>query len=889
MSQDRAEPATTVVLEELASWSEDLCRQELPSVLPRLLSMYQCSDNWKDHIRVLKILTEMFLPHINYLALEQSFFSQVLPKTVKLFDDMMYDLSGQARELSSQNLELQATLRNILQSMVQLLGALRGCVQHVCTLQESIVLENIHSLPSSVLRVIKSTFVHCKNSDSVYAGRLHLVSDLLQALFKEAYSLQKHLMELLDMVCMDASVVEEDDTSDMVSVIHSVLDICSVISDMDQAFHANTWKFIIKQSLKHQAVIKSQLKHKDIMAALCEDILFSFHSCLQLAEQMTQSGTQDSADNKLFHKRVKLCRFFANSLLHYTKEFLPFLSDSCCTLHELYLQIHSKFPPSLYAPVIPKAQEKEILSVFLVALDPLISQLLSFTPFVEAVLGDKLDLSSELQLPQCLLLVNIMDKLPSQPENVQSLWCERSQYSEHKPRMSLLEAIFYSFEQCSGELSLPANLPEVTTKGQAEVAVTLYQYVCVHLCTFIASFHPSLFPELDVTLLNAVLNSGMITSLLAMDTWCFLARYGTAELCAHHVFIIAHLMEFIQKFSPKEAENLPLWQHISFKAFSPEPKSQIANEVTMVGIAQCKKWLSSRHTLGELESVNVALSALLTVCNSISEALEMGQQAGVLEAVSPLWTILHVNQVSSQPYVQWTLSLLLPLLGFFVQAVEPQLISQVVTLQTSLLKLDPPDYVRLAILDFVSSLGRIFFPQAIQEKVLPSLPSIFTLLLTDKSWLIEQHTLEAFTDFAEGTNHEDIVPQCLNSEETKNKVICFLEKTRMVDETARARVDRIKQEKRVLNGHFVKVKVEREGCLSTLQPRAKRIRQEFPLEEEYRSTLQIAEGALEAVQLLLQRSPAPGWLTVKLEELQMKINTLKSCAQPSASSCNKNT
>ncbi|XP_027724122.1 uncharacterized protein C1orf112 homolog isoform X2 [Vombatus ursinus] len=892
MSQDRAEPATTVVLEELASWSEDLCRQELPSVLPRLLSMYQCSDNWKDHIRVLKILTEMFLPHINYLALEQSFFSQVLPKTVKLFDDMMYDLSGQARELSSQNLELQATLRNILQSMVQLLGALRGCVQHVCTLQESIVLENIHSLPSSVLRVIKSTFVHCKNSDSVYAGRLHLVSDLLQALFKEAYSLQKHLMELLDMVCMDASVVEEDDTSDMVSVIHSVLDICSVISDMDQAFHANTWKFIIKQSLKHQAVIKSQLKHKDIMAALCEDILFSFHSCLQLAEQMTQSGTQ---------------------------EFLPFLSDSCCTLHELYLQIHSKFPPSLYAPVIPKAQEKEILSVFLVALDPLISQLLSFTPFVEAVLGDKLDLSSELQLPQCLLLVNIMDKLPSQPENVQSLWCERSQYSEHKPRMSLLEAIFYSFEQCSGELSLPANLPEVTTKGQAEVAVTLYQYVCVHLCTFIASFHPSLFPELDVTLLNAVLNSGMITSLLAMDTWCFLARYGTAELCAHHVFIIAHLikscpgecyqltnlsvllrrllflmdtdhqMEFIQKFSPKEAENLPLWQHISFKAFSPEPKSQIANEVTMVGIAQCKKWLSSRHTLGELESVNVALSALLTVCNSISEALEMGQQAGVLEAVSPLWTILHVNQVSSQPYVQWTLSLLLPLLGFFVQAVEPQLISQVVTLQTSLLKLDPPDYVRLAILDFVSSLGRIFFPQAIQEKVLPSLPSIFTLLLTDKSWLIEQHTLEAFTDFAEGTNHEDIVPQCLNSEETKNKVICFLEKTRMVDETARARVDRIKQEKRVLNGHFVKVKVEREGCLSTLQPRAKRIRQEFPLEEEYRSTLQIAEGALEAVQLLLQRSPAPGWLTVKLEELQMKINTLKSCAQPSASSCNKNT
>nr|KAF6396244.1 hypothetical protein HJG63_001762 [Rousettus aegyptiacus] len=91
----------------------------------------------------------------------------------------------------------------------------------------------------------------------------------------------------------------------------------------------------------------------------------------------------------------------------------------------------------------------------------------------------------------------------------------------------------------------------------------------------------------------------MITSLLAMDAWCFLARYGTAELCAHHVTVVAHLIrscpgecyqltnlsvllrrlfffmappqqvEFIQKFPPKAAENLPLWQCIS--PSSPQP------------------------------------------------------------------------------------------------------------------------------------------------------------------------------------------------------------------------------------------------------------------------------------------------------------------------------
>ncbi|XP_039091719.1 uncharacterized protein C1orf112 homolog isoform X2 [Hyaena hyaena] len=852
---------------------------------------------------ILKIIVEMFLPHMNHLTLEQTFFSQVLPKTVKLFDDMMYELTSQARGLSSHNLEIQTTLRSILQTMVQLLAALTGCVQHVCATQESIILDNIHSLPSSVLHVIKSTFVHCKDSESVYSGHLHLVSDLLQALFKEAYSLQKQLMELLDMVCMDPLLDENDDILNMVIVIHSLLDICSVISSMDHAFHANTWKFIIKQSLKHQSVIKNQLKHKVVITSLCDDILFSFHSCLQLAEQMTQSDAQDNADYRLFQKTLKLCRFFANSLLHYTKEFLPLLSDSCCTLHQLYLQIHSKFPPSLYAAKISKAQQEEVVGTFLVTLDPLISQLLTFQPFVQAVLDSQLELPCELQFPQCLLLVVVMDKLPSQPEDVQALWCTERQLLGAKPRVSLLKAIFYSFEQCSGELSLPVHLQGVKSKGQAEVAVTLYQHVCVHLCTFVASFHPSLFPELDVALLNAVLSANLITSLLAMDVWCFLSRYGTAELCAHHVTIVAHLIkscsgecyqltnlsillrrlfffmaptqqvEFIQEFSPKEAENLSLWQYISFQALPAELRKQTAQEVIRVGIGQCKEWLSNSRTLGELESLNTQLSALLAVCNSASEALDTAQQTAVTEIGSQLWAFLNAKLVTGQPYVQQTLSLLLSLLGFFVQTLDPHLISQVVTLQSSLLKLEPPDHVCLAVLDFVSSLGKCFIPQGLQDKILPNLSSIFASLLADRNWILEQHTLEAFTQFAEGTNHEDIVPQCLSSEETKNKVVSFLEKTGFADETATSRVERVKQEKVIFWERFANVAVEAKW--SSLQPCAKRARCELPAADACESALQAASGALEAVELLLQTSPAPDWLPVRLEMLQKRMDSLR--------------
>lgn len=129
-----------------------------------------------------------------------------------------------------------------------------------------------------------------QDSEILYCGRLSLVADLLQGLFKEAYSLQKSLLEVLDRISLDSSASDEE-VSDIVTgvstcvygrmhpsvfhcnighceivdfilsryflcslkltcqcftVIHSLLDICSIISNLDIALHANTWKFLIK-------------------------------------------------------------------------------------------------------------------------------------------------------------------------------------------------------------------------------------------------------------------------------------------------------------------------------------------------------------------------------------------------------------------------------------------------------------------------------------------------------------------------------------------------------------------------------------------------------------------------------------------------------------------
>lgn len=50
----------------------------------------------------------------------------------------------------------------------------------------------------------------------VYCGRLSLVADLLQGLFKEAYALHKGLLEVLDKISLDSRASDEE-VSDIVT------------------------------------------------------------------------------------------------------------------------------------------------------------------------------------------------------------------------------------------------------------------------------------------------------------------------------------------------------------------------------------------------------------------------------------------------------------------------------------------------------------------------------------------------------------------------------------------------------------------------------------------------------------------------------------------------
>lgn len=903
------------LLDEVSQWNQETCQQELKTVLPKLVAMHHDTDSWEEHTNILQIITSRFLPHLSLSDLETGCFSTALPKVVKVFASLLEEISKQIGGLSSQNTELQLFLRKILKTMVQTLECLSGCVRHVCSIEESVSFSNIRSLPSCILGVLKDTFQHCKDSEVMYSGRLSLVGDLLQGLFKEAYSLQKGLMELLDKINFEDTASEEE-ISDIVTVIHSLLDICLIISRLDIALHANTWKFIIKQSIKYQSLVEDRLHHTDISFALCEDLCRSVENCLELAQQIQQAGLQEavhSPEYKLFQKATKMCRFFANTLVHYTKEFKVFLSKSCSRFHQLYLQINSKFLPSLCAPSVPPTLSEELRVAVLVPIDAMLTQMMSFQPFAESVLNPDHQSSAKLFLPQCLLLVNVMGKLSSQPEEALRLWSDGSQFPEETPRWSVFEAVFQSFRLCVLERLVPVCLPGVMLRGQAQGTVSLHQHVCVHMCACVAVLPAQHFPPLERSLLAAVLQADTQTALLATDVWCFLARYGTAELCYHHVVLIAHLLracpaggyqlfhlalvlrrllflmtpkhqvEFVERFPLSQEENLCVWRHTLLKCLCVEARVRVEEQVLDRATVVLEEWQNSGCRLGEIPRLNRILDCVLLVVGGSGTQNECVES--LVKIISQLWSHMRSSQVQVHVTLQCTVKLLLSLSAVLIKSLEPHIILQAVSCLSGLSIHQCPDDLLLAALEFLASLGQIFIPPNIQGQVLPQISSLFNGFLTRPSWLILHHVLEAFGCFAEITNHEEVISQTLKTEEVKSKVLNFLSKTVSRQESEETRLERLKEWKCVIEKHCQQMESEKSQPAQTPlteEPCAKRARQETKAEEEYERYLQTAEGALKALQAIerSEHSPSPPqWVRARLQLLQTLITQINTTTE----------
>ncbi|XP_010782371.1 uncharacterized protein C1orf112 homolog [Notothenia coriiceps] len=355
-------------------------------------------------------------------------------------------------------------------------------------------------------------------------------------------------------------------------------------------------------------------------------------------------------------------------------------------------------------------------------------------------------------------------------------------------------------------------------------------------------------------------------------------------------------MELLARFPPSEVENLSVWRHVLLRALSQDARHRVETDIVSLAQNALTDWQNGGYKLGQVDRMNTVLRPLLAVVR-VQTSPEDQCVLSALRVLTQLWLRMSPEQVQSQPALHCTLQLLLSMSAVLVKNIEPQVICQALLCVDAVVSQRCADQLTLAALEFLSSLGNVFVPSDSQSQILPRLSGLFGAMLSDRSWPLHQHALEAFSHFAEITNHEEVISQSLCVEETKSKVVKYLSKTVNAREHVESRLQRIKLEKAVIEKHNERLESDRENASDRLtaetlaaeagadsEPCPKRARQEFCAEEEFSRYVTTAESALKALQALTERTspPAPPpWLESRLQELQTVLTHIRTATHTS--------
>ncbi|PIK50645.1 hypothetical protein BSL78_12491 [Apostichopus japonicus] len=756
-----------------------------------------CSSERK--ISLLAVMTGAFVPLLSLDQLESQFLSIVFPEVQNLFDVQLTSILSSLEDEASTTSQVQEILKKHLQMSVDILGPLESILQCVTQKTSSAIhLNKVHSIPLPTLSIIQKSFEHCKESNTIYTVHFEALSGQLSLFFKKTFTLQKALMSLLDL----AEIQPLDDNIQQVvtQVGKDFHGLCGIIGSMDASLMATTWKFLVKFVTKHKNCFDVSLQVPVIVAGLCSEIKSHFQHALKSAplEPKENSSSPQTNDQKAFSKTVKICGLFAKMLLHLLKEFESSLDECCTVLYELVVYLNSHFPPSLLAPSITANSEEELRRSFLVCIEPLLQMLVPCRRFCANLLNPKQDLEEEFHpFGYLITLTNVLAHLPKCDEEIQDRYHGLTVVEGDPTFDSVVQCVLQTVAKCYTECSLPVMMPGVMHDGHPQTKVTLHEHTVTYLNSFLATTTPRQFSKTVQCLLKAVISDEFTKALVAMDVWCFLARYGTAEVCFNHCKFLTRLVkslrtnqspgcihlclllqrlvplmaessqnEFIQCFPPADHPNL--WSRLPLQTFSLD----FRKEVCLLLASHYLKTMDIYSQSKNVETLVNLHGAAVDMCRVLHQhrpgPLPIQPRSELAKCTLDCLRSMPLKNKNLEPILSPLLEICSHLLLEFSLG-DLETILKVTCSTSSSMALQSSS------ISLLHNLGQLTLPDQTQNDGLFELiPRVFSSLLCDKSPILQQLALEAFSKFAEETTHEHLVPECLHDDATKNTVVEFL-------------------------------------------------------------------------------------------------------------------
>ncbi|XP_071948059.1 FIGNL1-interacting regulator of recombination and mitosis-like [Antedon mediterranea] len=816
-----------------------------------------------------------------------------------------------------------------LKVLMEIVDTLLLYVNHVCKLPD-VKFEYVSSLPPSAVHIIKQSFEHCKVSNSLYGELFQCVSEHLMALFKKAHQLQKSLISLMELLPLTSETPDDciNCFTEVCGVFH---DVCCIISKMDLALMVSTWKFLVKIITKHKEYMQHKLNVSEFVSSLCKHIQESFDTCLEQAPKLQQSGTatatvsgtsSDSStgtansasfgDEKSFQRNLKICHLSAKMLVHLLKEYGELAMLKLRSLYQMLLLFYSKSPPSLKAPELTEQSHECLKTSLLVCTEPILQLLCNEKHFCEIVTIHENDCSVDSEFAQCLLLIAIMKQLPSCNNETQDLWLAPEQTSHTEPRNSILESLFESVSACYPELSLPVQLTGVRCVGKPLEPISFHQYLITYTSAYIASIQAKHFHIVEGVLLKWCLNTKTHVAMVSIDLWCFLARYGTAEVCNSHVKGLVqilskvpagyhnvqcthlmmlvgrlvtfmrddHLAQLVTEYPP--SEHTCLWSSLPLSVFTVETRQSIRDNVISTSNKRITEWLldTNLQTLTDVYELCPHVAAL----GNIYQHYE-SKHSSVLQNVERLWFILDIQSIKDHVFLILLIHLSSYLLGQFTNDILIKVLDHL----NQVIHAGVSSDVLLAVVDFLSKMGKLTFKTQNQvddvitddfivDDITSRISSLFSSLLADTCYVVHQQALSVFSDFAEETVYESIVTDSLVDDSTQAATVQFLQQTpHGCSDDRQTEITRLEHQKELINKkeEYVPMKTITTEY-ENIEPSAKRHRGNDDENKLRKLTTQLQECITKVQGWKQETGILPDWFRQDVKDISKQLTDICS-------------
>ncbi|XP_052789894.1 uncharacterized protein C1orf112 homolog isoform X1 [Mya arenaria] len=779
-------------LEAVVAWNETQCRQNLAEALPKLISHLQEASALQEELGILKIICLSFLPWVEVGNAERAVFSHIAAKSCEIVDRVREELGSVSKQS-----EYQQQIQELLEAWSELLECFCMCVRYA-TDQTPNSVGDVHSLPYGAVHLLKGTYSHCKDSSDIYGDILANVTEPLSTLFKKAHYLQQGFIGLMENVVVDSGSSEQD-VQDVAFVVSGLFEVCQVVTSLDVKLVVSLWKSISRLSGKHKQVLGDRLDVDVMVTHLCVEIGKGHVNMLQLAPPAQNRGalSLSQCDSAGFQKSLKVVGYHLRVVISLLDNYVNHLSTCVPHVVRLIINICRGLHPTLDPLSISEGCKDDLKRHLVNGIEPLVNLLVTNRTFVNCVLKWKEDSVTDDSMPYTLLLVKVLDSLPKHGDGEYSGWMKL--YSVKEETTNVVQVLFTELEKCHVELSTGLSVP-----GNRDLP--LYEFICTHVCGFVGSLPARFFPVLEECLLDHLFSGFPQIARLAVDVWCFLARYGSADLCYQHTTFLMNLLSSV----PEHADLSKYWSNVVsltrrlIKFLAPDHQTKLLGQFPMDGFPQlwCNVFIPILHNHADK---NMLDSAIHSACQGISGFLDKGQNTYsdllllhtqlnllskllahcnekvhlpvTIETVSHLWLSWEPEMIQEAVCIQCLIKMTESAASVVV-ILENSVILKILELLTACTKEGHVKMKAHTCRFLQSCRKKTFEPDSKQPQVLSLLANLFHSLLTDNDPAIKYLALQAFTQFAETTPHEGLVPECLADEQAlQDNVVAFLSKT----------------------------------------------------------------------------------------------------------------